>query len=252
MERQAYTMKRMAMLLLAATVLFGGLSAAAEARIFDATDVMLLGGKDVLACTGPEVLAVLGQPQQRLFEGYEDATANGFVLWEYPGVEVEMVSRDEAHFAAQTDLATLALEDPLLSVFQISVTDTGIAGPRGIAVGMQQQEVLAMFPAPADLTPDEEGETVLYSQPVDGADSDEWVEHYPPYGVLYDLGATMREEMGYDQQLELNYVDPAFYAQQGQEDSALNFVYEPQYILTIYFREGLVSTYTLYRGATAE
>ncbi len=239
------------MLLLAAMMVFGGLGAAAEARIFDATDVMLLGGKDVLTCTAPEVLAALGQPQQRLFEGYEEATANGFVLWAYPGVDVEMVSHDGAHYDAQTDLSTLALDDPSLSVFHVSVTEAGITGPRGIAVGMAQQDVLAMFPAPASMTPNEEGEIVLYSQPVE-VENDEWIAHYPPYGVLYSLGDTMRQEMGYDQQLELNYVDPAYYAQQGEDFAPQGFVYEPQYILAVYFQEGLVSTYTLYRGATAE
>lgn len=134
-------------------------------RIFDDTDVMLVGGKNILDSTGPEIYAALGAPESREFLYYEGATGDGMVAWHYDGMDC-----------------------------------------------------------------------------------------LPPSAVLSSEWPAQEGIPSFDVVLSLSYIDPAFYTEIAPQNgwTPADHVYYTHYICNVYFLNGTVVAYTLYRGALAE
>lgn len=228
-------------------------SDASAPREFDATDILPLGEKSILDCNAVEVYAALGEPAERDFLYYEGATGNGFVEWLYDGMTVTLYTSDPKYCDSETDLSAIPYEEAALQVREVTVTGEGVSGPRGIRPGMLLDEVLAVFPSMDNPPALEYGGILLYRNPMSD-DSFAGMAHLPPYGLLLELESPEGDEGARLQILELNYIEPEFYTRSMAEFGfePQDYVYWPQYILSISARDGVVTSYSLYRGATAE
>lgn len=231
-------------------------SDAPERRIFDDTDVLLVGGKNIIGSTGPEIYAALGASASREFLYYEGASGDGMVVWKYDGMEITLRTSDPDLCGAMTDLSTIPYEEESLHAFDVVVTKAGISGPRGIEVGMMLADVLAGLPMTDDLPAYWEGELILYRNPLSSDEEEAYgMSCLPPCGVLSSDGYAPDPLLGaFDVMLHLNYVDPSFYTEMMPEQQwePSDYIYYTQYIMSVYAQDGTVVGYTLYQGATAE
>ncbi len=258
-------------LTLALSLTLGTAALATETpAIFTRADGILCQGQDLFTLSGAEIFTLLGTPDTRLDGGISEATSEHSVVWVYDGMELQLYVDSTRNEGGQWDgdLAQVPCDQAPLKVRRVSVSRPGIPGPRGIEVGMSLEALLALFPAQNDASADYEDfdevpVKVLYQYAPDFASDEEREAAYaggmgplPPFGKV--IGPIPGE--AYDASVVFNYFDWEANLDTFREEAASNdtsieywsYIYSVQYIFRAESKDGTVTAYSLYQGATAE